>query len=50
MIITKIKKKLQAKLYEAKMFCNTEEYCTAELQVEIQILDNIRYIFSNNSL
>ena len=39
MIITKIKKKLQAKLYEAKMFCNTEEYCTAELQVEIQGLE-----------
>jgi len=39
MIITKIKKALQAELYEAKMFCNTEEYCTAEIQVEIQGLE-----------
>ena len=39
MVITKTKKALQAKLYEAKMFCNTEEYCTAELQVEIQGLE-----------
>ena len=39
MIITKTNKALQEKLYEAKMFCNTEEYCTAELQVEIQGLE-----------
>ena len=39
MVITKTKKALQAKLYESKMFCNTEEYCTAELQVEIQGLE-----------
>ena len=39
MVITKRRKALQAKLYEAKMFCNIEEYCTAELQVEIQGLE-----------
>ena len=39
MVITKTKKARQAKLYEAKIFCNTEEYCTAELQVEIQGLE-----------
>ena len=38
MVITKTKKALQAKLYEAKIFCNTEEYCT-ELQVEIHCLE-----------
>ena len=30
MVITKTKKASQAKLYEGKMFCNIEEYCTAE--------------------
>ena len=39
MVITKRRKALQAKLYEAKMFSNIEEYCTAELQVEIQGLE-----------
>ena len=31
MIITKTKKTLQEKLYEAKMFCNTEEYCYSRI-------------------